>query len=131
VNLFLHGIGGIDGDIAISPADSLVADTGIRVDYVLTNPPFGKKSSMTITNDEGEEEREELTYNRQDFWTTTSNKQLNFVQHVRTILKSDGKAAVVVPDNVLFEGGAGEVVRKRLLECVELHTILRLPTGFF
>ncbi|MEI6874358.1 MAG: class I SAM-dependent DNA methyltransferase [Spirochaetota bacterium] len=131
MNLFLHGVGGIDGDIPISGADSLVADTGLRADYVLTNPPFGKKSSMTITNEAGEEEREELVYNRQDFWATTSNKQLNFVQHIRTLLKSDGKAAVVVPDNVLFEGGAGEIIRKRLLECAELHTILRLPTGIF
>jgi len=72
-----------------------------------------------------------LTYNRQDFWATTSNKQLNFVQHIRTMLKTTGRAAVVVPDNVLFEGGAGETVRKKLLETTELHTILRLPTGIF
>ena len=89
-----------------------MADTGLRVDYVLANPPFGKKSSMTFTNEEGEQEKEDLTYNRQDFWATTSNKQLNFVQHIRTMLKTTGKAAVVVPDNVLFEGGAGETVRK-------------------
>lgn len=131
MNMFLHNIGDIDGDNFISPADSLIADTGLRVDYVLTNPPFGKKSSMTFTNEEGEQETDDLTYNRQDFWVTTSNKQLNFVQHIRTILKSNGKAAVVVPDNVLFEGGAGETVRKKLLETTELHTILRLPTGIF
>jgi type I restriction enzyme M protein len=76
-------------------------------------------------------EKEDLTYNRQDFWATTSNKQLNFVQHIRSLLKSTGKAAVVVPDNVLFEGGAGETVRKKLLETTDLHTILRLPTGIF
>lgn len=131
MNMFLHNIGDIDSENFISPADSLVADTGHRVDYVLTNPPFGKKSSMTFTNEEGEQESEDLTYNRQDFWATTSNKQLNFVQHIRTLLKSDGKAAVVVPDNVLFEGGAGETVRKRLMETTDLHTILRLPTGIF
>jgi type I restriction enzyme M protein len=131
MNLFLHNIGDIDGDNFISPADSLVSDTGLRVDYVLTNPPFGKKSSMTFTNEEGEQETDELTYNRQDFWATTSNKQLNFVQHIRTLLKSDGRAAVVVPDNVLFEGGAGETVRKKLLETTDLHTVLRLPTGIF
>jgi len=131
MNLFLHNIGDIDSENYISPADSLVADTGQRADYVLTNPPFGKKSSMTFTNEEGEQEREDLTYNRQDFWATTSNKQLNFVQHIRTILKTDGQAAVVVPDNVLFEGGAGETVRKKLLETTDLHTILRLPTGIF
>ena len=131
MNMFLHNIGDIDSETFILPTDSLVADTGLRVDYVLTNPPFGKKSSMTFTNEEGEQEKEDLTYNRQDFWATTSNKQLNFVQHIRTLLKTTGKAAVVLPDNVLFEGGAGETVRKKLLETTDLHTILRLPTGIF
>ncbi len=131
MNMFLHNIGEIDGESPISSADSLVADDGRRFDYVLANPPFGKKSSMSFTNDEGEQERDDLTYNRQDFWATTSNKQLNFVQHIRTILKSTGQAAVVVPDNVLFEGGAGETVRQKLLETTDLHTILRLPTGIF
>lgn len=131
MNLFLHNIGDIDGESYILPTDSLIADSGVRYDYVLTNPPFGKKSSMTFTNEEGEQEKEDLTYNRQDFWATTSNKQLNFVQHIRTILKTTGKAAVVVPDNVLFEGGAGETVRKKILETTDLHTILRLPTGIF
>ena len=131
MNMFLHNIGEIDKEPSISSADSLVADPGVRYDYVLTNPPFGKKSSYNITNEEGEQEKESLTYNRQDFWATTGNKQLNFVQHIHTILKSDGKAAVVVPDNVLFEGGAGETVRKKLLENTDLHTILRLPTGIF
>ncbi|MDL1893455.1 SAM-dependent DNA methyltransferase [Sphingobacteriales bacterium CHB3] len=131
MNLFLHNIGDIDSENPVSPADALVADSGQRFDYVLANPPFGKKSSMTFTNEEGEQEKEELTYNRQDFWATTSNKQLNFVQHIRTMLKTTGKAAVVVPDNVLFEGGAGETVRKKLLETTDLHTILRLPTGIF
>ncbi|MBI5193540.1 MAG: SAM-dependent DNA methyltransferase [Nitrospirae bacterium] len=131
MNMFLHNIGDIDSENVISSTDALVADSGLRVDYVLTNPPFGKKSSMTFTNEEGEQEKEGLTYNRQDFWATTSNKQLNFVQHIRTMLKTDGKAAVVLPDNVLFEGGAGETVRKKLLETTDLHTILRLPTGIF
>ncbi len=131
MNMFLHNIGDIDSETFILPTDSLVADTGLRVDYVLTNPPFGKKSSMTITNEDGEQVKEDLTYNRQDFWATTSNKQLNFVQHIRTLLKTNGEAAVVLPDNVLFEGGAGETVRKKLLEITDLHTILRLPTGIF
>jgi type I restriction enzyme M protein len=131
MNLFLHNIGDIDSDNFISPADALIADDGRRFDYVLANPPFGKKSSQTFTNEQGEQEKEDLTYNRQDFWATTSNKQLNFVQHIKTILKTTGQAAVVVPDNVLFEGGAGETVRKRLLENTDLHTILRLPTGIF
>jgi type I restriction enzyme M protein len=131
MNLFLHNIGDIDSDNSISPADALIAPSGVYYDYVLANPPFGKKSSQTFTNEEGEQEKEDLTYNRQDFWATTSNKQLNFVQHIRSMLKTTGKAAVVVPDNVLFEGGAGETVRKKLLETTDVHTILRLPTGIF
>ena len=131
MNMFLHNIGEIEGVAPISPNDSLVADAGERFDYVLANPPFGKKSSMSFTNEEGEQEKDELTYNRQDFWATTSNKQLNFVQHIRTMLKTTGRAAVVVPDNVLFEGGAGETIRRKLLDNTDLHTILRLPTGVF
>lgn len=131
MNMFLHNIGEIDGESMVSPNDALVADEGKRFDYVLANPPFGKKSSMSFTNEEGEQDREDLTYNRQDFWATTSNKQLNFVQHIRTMLKLNGQAAVVVPDNVLFEGGAGETIRRKLLENTDLHTILRLPTGIF
>lgn len=131
MNLYLHNIGDIYGNVPVTQGDSLLTDPGYRVDYVLTNPPFGKKSSITMTNEEGEEEEEDLVYNRQDFWTTSSNKQLNFVQHINTILKATGKAAVVVPDNVLFEGGAGETVREKLLQTTDLHTILRLPTGIF
>ncbi len=131
MNLYLHNIGDIYGNVPVTRGDSLLTDPGYRVDYVLTNPPFGKKSSLTFTNAEGEQEEEDLVYNRQDFWTTSSNKQLNFVQHINTILKATGKAAVVVPDNVLFEGGAGEIIRKKLLETTDLHTILRLPTGIF
>ena len=131
MNMFLHNIGEIDGGAPISPNDSLVADAGKRFDYVLANPPFGKKSSMSFTNEEGEQDKDDLTYNRQDFWATTSNKQLNFVQHIRTMLKTTGRAAVVVPDNVLFEGGAGETIRRKLLDNTDMHTILRLPTGVF
>ena len=68
---------------------------------------------------------------RDDFWASTSNKQLNFLQHVFTILKQHGRAAIVVPDNVLFEGGAGETVRRELLKQADVHTLLRLPTGVF
>ena len=131
MNLYLHNIGDIYGTVPVTLGDALLTDPGYRVDYVLTNPPFGKKSTLTFTNEEGEQEEEDLVYNRQDFWTTSSNKQLNFVQHINTILKATGKAAVVVPDNVLFEGGAGEIVRRKLLETTDLHTILRLPTGIF
>lgn len=86
---------------------------------------------MSFTNSDGEQEKDDLTYNRQDFWVTTSNKQLNFLQHICSMLKTTGRAAVVLPDNVLFEGGAGEIVRQELLKLTELHTILRLPTGIF
>lgn len=131
MNLYLHNIGDLNSEPPIERADSLLVSPTIKFDFVLTNPPFGKKSSMTITNEDGTQSKDTLTYERQDFWTTTSNKQLNFIQHVRSMLKADGKAAVVVPDNVLFEGGAGETVRKRLLESTDVHTILRLPTGIF
>jgi type I restriction enzyme M protein len=143
MNLYLHGIGSDDdrrrGGVAPpSPAsppirvgDSLIAHPGAWYDMVLTNPPFGKKSSVTIVNDEGEAKREAQTISRTDFWATTSNKQLNFVQHVHSILDINGRAAVVVPDNVLFEGGAGETVRRRLLQQADVHTLLRLPTGVF
>lgn len=131
MNLYLHNIGDIYTEAPVTLGDALLLDPGYRVDYVLTNPPFGKKSSLTFTNEDGEQKEEELIYNRQDFWTTSSNKQLNFIQHINTILKSTGKAAVVLPDNVLFEGGAGEIIRKKLLETTDLHTILRLPTGIF
>ena len=131
MNMFLHNIGEIDGKGFINANDALIADDGNRYDYVLANPPFGKKSSMTFTNEEGDIVKEDLSYNRQDFWETTSNKQLNFLQHIKTQLKITGEAAVVLPDNILFEGGAGEEVRKQLLKTTELHTVLRLPTGIF
>lgn len=131
MNLFLHNIGELDGEPSVERSDALIAEPKIKVDYVLANPPFGKKSSMTITNEEGEEDRDALTYERQDFWETTSNKQLNFLQHIVSMLKVTGKAAVVLPDNVLFEGGAGEKIRRKLLENCDVHTILRLPTGIF
>jgi type I restriction enzyme M protein len=129
MNLHLHGIGGDDCPIRVD--DALRSDPGVRFDMVLTNPPFGKKSSVTILDGSGAAKREALTVVRDDFWATTSNKQLNFVQHVKTLLKPHGRAAVVVPDNVLFEGGAGETVRRKLLHECEVHTLLRLPTGIF
>jgi type I restriction enzyme M protein len=131
MNLYLHGIGANGGSSPIHVADSLAADPGQRFNLVLTNPPFGKKSSVTFVSDEGEVKREAQSIVRDDFWTSTSNKQLNFVQHVKTILEMHGKAAVVVPDNVLFEGGAGETIRRKLLHECDVHTLLRLPTGIF
>jgi type I restriction enzyme M protein len=112
--------------------DDALRDLGTdRYDVVLTNPPFGRKSSILVVADDGDAARENITYEREDFWATTSNKQLNFVQHVKSLLKMHGRAAVVVPDNVLFEGGAGETVRRRLLAECNVHTLLRLPTGIF
>jgi type I restriction enzyme M protein len=131
MNLVLHAIESPDSDSPIHVDDALISDPGDRFDMVLTNPPFGKKSSMTIVNAEGQAEKQALTVLRDDFWASTSNKQLNFVQHVKTLLKMNGKAAVVVPDNVLFEGGAGETVRRKLLHECDVHTLLRLPTGIF
>ena len=131
MNLLLHGIGAEDAESPIVVDDSLKADPGDRYEMVLTNPPFGKKSSMTVVNAEGETEREDLVIVRDDFWASTSNKQLNFVQHVKTLLAINGRASVVVPDNVLFEGGAGETVRRKLLHECDVHTLLRLPTGIF
>lgn len=128
MNLFLHGIG---GEEPVAVRDALSNKGSVEFDMVLTNPPFGKKSSITVIGEDGDEQRETLTIVRDDFWATTSNKQLNFVQHVRSILKIDGRAAVVVPDNVLFEGGAGELIRRRLLHDCDVHTLLRLPTGIF
>jgi len=131
MNLLLHGIESPESDSPIHVDDSLRADPGGRFDMVLTNPPFGKKSSIQVINAEGDAQRESLTYVRDDFWASTSNKQLNFVQHVKTLLKIEGRAAIVVPDNVLFEGGAGETIRRKLLHECDVHTLLRLPTGVF
>ncbi len=129
MNLYLHGIDG--EETPISPDDSLKTNPGGICEIVLTNPPFGKKSSETIITEEGKTARKNLTIIRDDFWATTSNKQLNFLQHVRSILRINGRAAIVLPDNVLFEGGAGKTIRKKLMQTCDLHTILRLPTGIF
>lgn len=130
MNLFLHGIGDLQTTPDIDVKDSLKTSPLKKVNIVLANPPFGKTSSDIVTNDSKKAEQE--GYNlREDLWVTTSNKQLAFLQHIVTMLNTYGRAAVVLPDNVLFEGGAGEAVRKKLLETTDLHTILRLPTGLF
>jgi type I restriction enzyme M protein len=132
MNLFLHGIGSDEGSKnPVRVADSLRSSPGEYFDVVLTNPPFGRKSSVTFVNEKGREEREASVIVRDDFWTSTSNKQLNFVQHVKSLLTINGRAAIVVPDNVLFEGGAGEIIRRKLLQECDVHTLLRLPTGIF
>lgn len=131
MNMLLHGIGGeSDDDLPVVTKDALAAKHG-EYNMVLANPPFGKKSSVTIVNEAGEQSKESLIINRDDFWASTSNKQLNFLQHIFTILKQHGRAAVVLPDNVLFEGGAGETIRRELLKQADVHTLLRLPTGIF
>jgi type I restriction enzyme M protein len=151
MNLLLHGIGDsgsgvppldsdterrrdasstLDPDLPVVTKDALSGKHG-EYEIVLANPPFGKKSSVTIIGADGEQSRESLTINRDDFWASTSNKQLNFLQHIFTILKQHGRAAVVLPDNVLFEGGAGETIRRELLKQADVHTLLRLPTGIF
>ena len=131
MNLMLHGITSNGSELPLKVADSLAADPGDRFEIVMTNPPFGKKSSTTIVNGKGQISKEKDVIEREDFWSTTSNKQLNFVQHVKTLLKQNGRSAIVVPDNVLFEGGAGETVRRKLLHECDVHTLLRLPTGVF
>jgi type I restriction enzyme M protein len=131
MNLLLHGIGRPDGPSLIEVKDSLLADPSTRWSVVLSNPPFGRKSSITMVGADGREAREDREIERPDFVVTTANKQLNFVQHIATILDINGRAAVVVPDNVLFEGGVGETLRRRLLNDFDVHTLLRLPTGIF
>ena len=131
MNLLLHGMGTADGESLIEVRDSLVTDPGGRWSVVLSNPPFGRKSSVTMIGADGKATRDDREIERQDFVATTSNKQLNFVQHIMTILDTDGRAAIVLPDNVLFEGGAGETIRRKLLDDFDLHTMLRLPPGIF
>ncbi len=121
----------MDSRLPVRTDDGLRELGPSRYDVVLTNPPFGRKSSILVVGEDGETDREAITYEREDFWATTTNKQLNFVQHVKSLLQIHGRAAVVVPDNVLFEGGAGEVIRRRLLSECDVHTLLRLPTGIF
>lgn len=130
MNLFLHGVG-INSDHAVISIGDSLETKGATVNMVLTNPPFGKKSSFTVVGRDGKNHTEKISYQRPDFLVTTSNKQLNFLQHCYSLLNEAGKAAIVIPDNVLFEGGAGERVRRFLLQQCEVHTLLRLPTGIW
>jgi len=131
MNMLLHGMSKPDGPSPIEVRDALTADPGKRYSVVLANPPFGTKSSVTMVGADGKASKSELEIVRDDFWVTSSNKQLNFVQHIKTIMGINGRAAVVLPDNVLFGGGDGETVRRRLLTEFDVHTLLRLPTGIF
>lgn len=117
MNLYLHGIGKDSSPIVC--ADSLVKQPDVLYDVILANPPFGARPSGAVALD------------RPDFYATTSNNQLNFLQHMMRLLKDGGRAAIVLPDNVLFEGNAGTTIRKKLLTEFNLHTILRMPTGIF
>ena len=130
MNLLLHGIGEPGGVAQIEVKDAL-AEPGKKATVVLANPPFGRKSGFSSVDEFGKVTREDVSYDRSDFWVSTSNKQLNFVQHIAKQLKIGGRAAVVVPDNVLFEGGQGEALRRKLLTECDVHTLLRLPTGIF
>ena len=129
MNMYLHNIGGKESPIEVN--DSLLGTPSKHYSMVLSNPPFGSKSAIKIIDKDGKEEKDSVSYQRDDFWATTSNKQLNFVQHIHSLLTINGRASIVVPDNVLFENGAGETIRKKLLAETDLHTILRLPTGLF
>jgi type I restriction enzyme M protein len=132
MNMLLHGIVQPNSSSPIaSGRDSLASDDGKRYSMILANPPFGTTAGESDIGSDGEITKYESSVNRDDFWVSTSNKQLNFVQHIKTIMNTHGKAAVVLPDNVLFELGAGETVRRRLLDEFNLHTVLRLPTGIF
>lgn len=117
MNLYLHGVGTDRSPIVCE--DSLEKEPSTLVDVILANPPFGTRPAGSVD------------INRPDFYVETKNNQLNFLQHMMLMLKKGGRAAVVLPDNVLFEGGAGETIRKKLLSDFNLHTILRLPTGIF
>lgn len=117
MNLYLHGVGTDRSPVVCQ--DSLEKAPDTLVDVILANPPFGTRPAGSVD------------INRSDFYVETKNNQLNFLQHIMVMLKNGGRAAVVLPDNILFEGNAGEIIRKELLKNFNLHTILRLPTGIF
>ena len=131
MNLLLHGISAPESPPVVTVDDTLRSAPSEHFDMVLTNPPFGSKSPYRVTNVPGKAEQEDLGYLREDFWVSTSSKELNFLQHVRSLLAINGRAAVVVPDNVLFGGGAAETLRRKLLAECDVHTLLRLPVGIF
>ncbi|GAA4189612.1 HsdM family class I SAM-dependent methyltransferase [Microbispora amethystogenes] len=131
MNMLTHGVVPSENQEVIEVGDALLAEPKVRASVVLANPPFGQKSAITVIGDDKKAVKDEAVYASRDFWVTTKNKQLNFLQHIAKLLKIDGRAAVVLPDNVLFEGGAGETIRRRLLKEYDVHTLLRLPTGIF
>jgi type I restriction enzyme M protein len=133
MNLFLHGIAAQEDDeLPIACLDSLAAPSPTKADVILTNPPFGTKGSVTYASaNRRSATHADLTVVRPDFWVETANKQLNFLQHVFTCLQPDGRAAIILPDNVLFESGSAATIRQQLLDTCDVHTLLRLPSGLF
>ncbi|MEQ8142683.1 class I SAM-dependent DNA methyltransferase [Streptomyces sp. OP7] len=121
MNMLLHSVGLPNGNPLIEVRDSLATAPSRHATVVLANPPFGVGTISGANYGEM----------RQDLWTSTTNKQLNFIQHIFSLLEENGRAAVVLPDNVLFEAGAGETIRRKLLQTCDVHTLLRLPTGIF
>lgn len=130
MNFLLHGIGAADGKPLIKVEDALAAEVAEPVTMVLANPPFGTKSSISIDDGSGRKSRQDTRYRRSDFWVRTTNKQLNFIQHIAASMTAEGRAAVVVPDNVLYES-VGKKIRQKLLTEFDLHTMLRLPDKIF
>lgn len=131
MNLMLHGIGNVEDEPVISRSDALVAPSPVQVDYVFANPPFGRRSAFSARSKARARDTGEPFLERPDFWVSTGNKQLDFLQHIFSMLKVGGEAAVILPDNVLFEGGASERIRRELLARCDVHTLLRLPAGIF
>ncbi len=115
MNAMLHGI---ESDLLLGDTLSPTGQGLPKANVILTNPPFGTKKGGGLPT-------------RDDFTFPTSNKQLAFLQHIYRSLKPGGRAAVVLPDNVLFEDGVGAEVRRDMMDKCNLHTILRLPTGIF
>ncbi|MCI4085647.1 N-6 DNA methylase [Streptomyces sp. MMS21 TC-5] len=132
MNLFLHGVERLDGErAAIDVRDSLAVSPGRRATLVFADPPLGqRRSAVPSTGAPDLHGAEDLAFARPDFWATTGHQQLDFLQHVYTLLEIGGRAAVVVPDSVLFMREAGEWVRRQLLKQCDVHTLLRLPVGF-
>ncbi|WP_326723515.1 type I restriction-modification system subunit M [Streptomyces sp. NBC_00243] len=131
MNMLLHGLGSIAGKSLVVAEDALLNQPSRHASLVLAHPPFGKTAAITTVDRNGMTEKEDVRYPRNDFRITTTNKQINFLQHIMSLMDMNGRAAVIVPDNVLFESGACLTLRRRLLDDFDLHTILRLPTGIF
>lgn len=131
MNMLLHGLGSAAGQSLVETEDALLTQPSRHASLVLAHPPFGKRAAITAVGRNGLAEKEDVHYPRNDFLITTTNKQVNFLQHIMSLMEMNGRAAAVVPDNVLFETGTCSMLRRRLLDHYDLHTILRLPTGIF